>query len=285
MHRSRLSLASIVGLLFTATAVAEDYKIKLDRPEKAGSRYRLNATFSKTEKMTVTANGMVVQNRDRNVNAVLEAVVQNLKVDDKGNVLKKRVTIEKFTDDKGNELLKKGQVVVAETVDKKTKHQLADGGTLEPKALAAVKEIVKTHTGKPSDDESFGTNKRQKVGDSWKIKSGFAAKELEIPADAIQGTVKLEKVETVGGRKCLRLTTRSTVTAFPKAASLKKMGIDVKSIDFKITMSGLFPVDLTQQPVSRSAKMTMKADLDGPNGVKLKMSMQFSGKRTRTPLK
>jgi hypothetical protein len=31
--------------------------------------------------------------------------------------------------------------------------------------------------------------------------------------------------------------------------------------------------------------MSMKADMDGPNGVKLNLTMKFSGKQVRTPLK
>ena len=128
MNFPRTMLLGLAILGLTAVSVAaKDYKIKLDRPARVGDRYRLWTTETKREAMTLAKDGMVLMKKDKTEKATLQGVVDVQKVDKVGEVLKLQLTVEKFVNAKGDVLLKKGQVVIAETIEKKTAYRLAEG--------------------------------------------------------------------------------------------------------------------------------------------------------------
>ena len=268
---------------------AADYKIALDRPDKVGDRYRFYSTYSESESVAVSKDGNNLGNRKKDNKATLQGIVKVLKVDKEQDVIKLQVTVEKMVDGKGKSLVKKGQVIIAETVDGKRTYRLKEG-ELSAEAQNHLKELVRTK--KPdrvSDNKAFGTDKRRKVGESWKVKPKPFAKLMKIKPESVSGGAKLEAVEKHQGLECLRISMKAEFKEFPNAAQLEKQGFALDSVKFVMTGGGLFPTDLKtnrlQSTISMSVDAVAKGVKGAAAGVVMKLTIRKSAEMKRTILK
>jgi len=280
---SLLVLPALAAL--TVEAAAKDYEIKLERRAKAGQKYRLWATESKNESSKLTKDGKVIQERNRNTKVTLEGIVEVNKVDKEGQSSKLTFTVEKFTNEKGDTVLEKGEVVTAETVEGRTVYKLGDK-ELDPTVRRQIRGILKTNTkGSLREDKVFGTTTRQQVGASWNVNAKAAAEGLKVDPEAIKGTVKLEEVKTFQDKECLRISAALKISSFPNAELLTKMGYEIKDPMFQVKLSGLFPTDASVESLQRTMGMTMKVEMVGTKGpvkgIVIKTSVKNSGERRR----
>jgi len=281
----------LIGAL--SPAAAKDYEIRFSRPSKVGDTYRLSANSRKKETAIVSKDGNVLQKKSEDKQATLQAVVEILKVNKTGNALKKSVTIEKFVDGQSNALLEKGQTVTAQTIENKTVFRI-DGKPLPEKARAALADIVKTKTSSVNDDMVFGTKTRRQVGDSWKINTKAAAKdlkEMQVKPKDLSGTVTFKAVEQHKGQECLRLSGVMTVKSLPQVGPLKKLldqGFEIRDPVMTMKFGGLFPTDLKRQRPADSFDMTVKARFVGVKGavagVEIQTNVHVTVKYEMTPL-
>lgn len=275
MKMSRAMLLGLAMLGLTAVPVAaKDYKIKLDRPAKVGDRYRTWVTATKKEGLTISKDGTVLRQNDKTEKTTLQGVVSVQKVDKAGKLLKLQLKVEKFVDAKGDELLKKGDVVIAETIEKKTTYRLSEG-TLSDDIKKRLSVVLKTKTRDgPSNDEAYGTKYRKKIGDSWKINSQAAGKSLKIAPKAISGSVKLEAVEKFEGHECLRISMKARITEYG-GEQLAKQGFEIKSLDFTVALTGLHPTDQKIDVVKGKISMSVDAKVLGVKGAVKGLAMKI----------
>jgi hypothetical protein len=131
------------------------------------------------------------------------------------------ITVDKFTqteDGSTDDLVKKGEVIVASLKGDKTEYGLRGSlfwhDTLSDDARDALGELVSLHNdAAPGDDEVLGSSAQRKVGDTWDINAQAAAKQLRLlgemivtPSD-ISGSVTLAGVTDRDGVKCLDIRT------------------------------------------------------------------------------
>lgn len=286
--------STIAGLLIFVAATsnaadAADYKIALSRPSHVGDRYRTYSTYSESETVALSKDGNNFGDRKKSRQATLQGIVEVLKVDKVNDAVKLRVTVEKLVDGDGETLLKKGQVIIAETVDGKRTYRLTEG-KLSTETRKHLEELVRTKTSdKVSDDDAFGTDQRQKVGDSWKLKPKPFAKLSKIKPESVSGGAKLEAVEQHQGLECLRISMNARLKEFPNAQALEKQGFEIDSVKFVIKGDGLFPTDHKQQRLTSKLSLSVDAVAKGVKGaaagVVMKLTVRKSSERKRMKLK
>lgn len=259
VHRGLPAVAFAVSWLIAGrNCVAKDYAVKLSRPDKVGLKYRLEARETKKRSMSIHKGGTELNKEQSRTTVVLQAVVEVRKVGKKGEPLEKKVTIDKFVDDKDKPLLDNGDVVTVKTVDGKTVFHMG-GRMLSGRAAEFLGDVVKTKTSTTADDDAvFGTKKRRKVGEKWKINSAALAKDLQLKPANLSGTVTLEAVEKHAGDDFLRIGIDLKMDAVPRGAKLKMNGFQVKSADVRMKLGGLVPVG----PKRRSPGEWMRATTD-----------------------
>jgi hypothetical protein len=257
-------------------SAAQDYEIQFDRARKPGDRYEFHATQTKREVTTITKEGKVQRETDREVTSDFKGVVTVEQVDRQGKPLKLSIVVESFTVSDQGKPLGKGDVLTAETIDDETRFTL-DGKEVDPKLKGLLAELVKTKTSKShADDQVFGSKERRRVGESWKINHEAAAKEMGMKPEVVSGSVKLEGVETHGGRECLKLAGTLVIRTFPNIAQMEKIGYVSRDPKMTATMSGLFPVDTTVPTLKETIVMTANGEFNGTNDLTRGTTMKFS---------
>jgi hypothetical protein len=262
-YRSLVFVCVASSLPAGRDAVAKDYAVKLARPDKAGLKYRLDARVKKKQSMSIYKGAAELKTEESQTTVMLRAVVEVLKVDKKGEPLEKKLTIERFVNEKDEPLLKKGDAVIAKTVDGKTVFRM---GGREPPGRAAefLGDLVKTKTSTAADDdEVFGSKARRKVRESWKINAAALAKDLKMKPADVSGTAKLEAVEKHDGDDCLRIGIDLKMNAAGRDAKLKMNGFAVKSAEVRMKIGGLLPIDPARRSPSEWMRSTTKAEWVG----------------------
>lgn len=158
----------------SSTLFAQDYAIKLHRPEKAGNEYHYSVSVLSTNAMVLTVNGAVKKSDQQEMQAQFKGLVKILEINAAGNPKKVALTVEKFTImEKGaiSEALPPGTVIIGSVVANQKELYQVKGKPVEKNVADALRHIAgldKLDAG-GDEDEIFGTHDRKKKGDSWDI--------------------------------------------------------------------------------------------------------------------
>jgi hypothetical protein len=281
--------ALLVAACFMARA--EDFQIKLERPNKAGDKYGLVASGSQQEGSVVMVGDKVAQKKDSAFTTALEANVTVISVSDKGQPTGAEFAITQFTMKKGDQalvLVPPGQVLVMDRT-KKPAYSLKEG-TLSAEALAALNLLMPG--GDPAtdenDDEIYGTSARQTVGGQWNIDTKKAVLSLQkkgigATGEGLSGSGKLLGVEKAGGLDCLKIacTMYAKNVMIPLPPPFK-----MESSTLQASLSGLFPQDVTKPRLAETGAMQMQFVGKGKANdqeVTLTVTMAMSLDRKITP--
>ncbi len=295
MSIRRVLVCSIV-LLACSRVFGQDYEIRMTRPAKVGQKYRLVASGSLSEQMTMSAEGQVLKSNKLLLTAELEGVVTVLQVDKLKRETKVRLLVSKCLmsmNGKSNKkgALPKGTQVVAQLRDGEEEF-LVEGKAVPKDTAKMLGLFISFSTEQVTDDDVFGTKERKKVGDSWAVNSILAAKDLaadgiKVDAENIKGSTTIKKVVVVDGTKCLLLSAKMTID---KLVVPVPPGMTVQKASVSAALSGEFPVDTSIRLLSEKKKRTMeilakgKLDPDGPE-VTLSIKMAQSDQVKQSPLK
>ena len=281
-------LPVIITLLFSPALFAQDYEIKLDRPDKVGDQYQLDATAGQVQDLSVTANGNPVKNDKKDITGHCTGVLKILEVDDKQRQTKTTLTIDKFTKTEGgvdSELLPQGTVVTSSVVNKKEVHEI-NGQPASPEVSQLLTMIVDLSKGEKGDDAIMGTKERKKKGDSWDINAELAKQDFAESTgggkmDDLVGKTTLDDVEG-DSLKISAHVVASLQPPLPPSFTLDSSSLDA-------SFGGLFPIDTTKYIPEQSLKIafSFSAHGDAPSGEKIVMSIKanMSVVRKRTALK
>lgn len=267
---------------------AQDYEIRLESAVKEGDKYEVNVSGELSEQMTSSSQGQVLGDKQSSFSATFEGTTTVLKVDELQRTAELKLLVSKChkrmngntTDE---EVLAKGTQVVMRRSDSNTEF-LVDGKVV-PKDIEKVLGVLfSLPQSKATDDDIFGTKDRKKVGDSWAMNSAKAANELPsagLKADAtdIKGSTKIEKVVTVHGTKCLRLSGKMEIN---KITPELPAGMIVEMSNVSTSFSGDFPIDSRiGRLVSKSTmKITFVAKgKPAPGAPEITLSMKHSKSR------
>jgi hypothetical protein len=262
---------------FAAADDAKTYPIKLVRPPKVGQKYTFTAEGAMTRHTVVTINGQKLNASDEEFGVHLEGTVEVLAVNKDGEEGKAACTIAKctrVTPDGEDELIPTGRVVTATGGKEETTFSI-DQGELSDKAKEALDIVFRMgEEDGYNDDKLYGTKADQPVGGSWKMDakaSSAEAKDDEVifdPADAT-GTMRLDKVETLDGVECLRI---SGVTEIKSLKFKAPDGFKIDKGTLKAHYGGAYPVDTKSSgplresmSITQTATFTGKGDKNGPD--------------------
>lgn len=286
MNTKLVPIALALALLFPPALLAQDYEIKLTRPNKAGDEYNLDATGKQFKDVTVTSNGAVVKNEKADVSIQCLGVLKIIEVSAKGQETKTSLTIDKFikTDGgKDSEVLPKGTVVSSSIVDKKPVHTV-NGEPVAPDVAELLSLVVNlSKDDKVDDDTLFGTKERKKKGDTWDVNADEAVKSFEAATSGgkLENFAGKATLEDVTG-DLLKITAHFTTDFRPPLPP----AFTINSSSLEASMSGLFPIDATKPRAEESTKISFSftAGADAPSGdkieIKAKVNMESMHKMT-----
>jgi hypothetical protein len=273
--------AALVALaLLVSSAVAADektYSIKLVRPPKVGQKYTFTAEGAMTRHTVITVNGQPLNTTDVEFGVHLEGTVEVLAVNKDGEEGKAACTVTKctrVTPEGEKELIPAGRVVTATGGKEETTFSI-DQGKLADEAKEALDLVFRMgEEDGYNDDKIYGTKTEQPVGGSWPMDakaSSDEAKDDEVvfdPKDAT-GTMRVDKVETLDGVECLRI---SGVTEIKDLKFKAPEGLKIDKGSLKAHYGGAYPVDVSasgplreSMSVTQTATFRGKGDKNGPD--------------------
>jgi|WetSurMetagenome_2_1015567.scaffolds.fasta_scaffold39857_2 hypothetical protein len=294
----KVGLAAILIMAATtlagAAAAGQDYEIKLTRPEKAGNEYRAAVVTTLYRAVTFKDGDKVVRQQSETTTTSLDAAVKVLATDEAGAVSRMTLTVDKFTVKEGEAeaaaALPRGTVVTALVKDGDKTFEI-DGKAVAPEVALALKCVVLIGRDWPVDDEASGAKGRKKVGQDWSvdaqaIATQAASQGLTISKENFKGTLRLDKVEKVGGAECMDISYRMTAS---KVKGELPAGFTLLSCSFEVTGAEKAPVDPAARLLEQSVVAIMAGVARGkpdPKGPELTMEpiVRLSQKATYSPV-
>ncbi len=146
------------------------------------------------------------------------------------------------------------------------------GGELTPDQRARLELVTNVHLSRRTDDDVFGTDEPQSVGESWPIHAEVAAEDLSrIPMmtftpEQLSGETTLVELAEVDGVPCQLL--RSSMDGQGFELTNLPPGSTLRSADLEMRRAGAFPLDTSRQPLRSRTEMAMRMviQLPAPNG-------------------
>ena len=267
----KLSTAVLFLALWPCSLLlAQDYEIRLHRPETVGQKYHLSATGRSARTQVVKSGDKILKNDAAKFSVECDCVVTVLGVDDKGKPSKLSLQIEKLTrtDETGvKELVSKGSVV---TVMMKEGAEVSEtaGHRLPLPAQEAITVVLPLDPYGPTDDELFGVSGKKKPGDHWDANADLMAKDLlrrgaMANKEDLSGTVTFERIVHVGKTECLQVGGAVDCTKYipsvPKDVRVEKGFL---KIEFSEKLPVAAPLPALEVTQSANIGYTMKGRPD-----------------------
>jgi hypothetical protein len=275
-------------MILTSSVRADDYKIKLIRPDKVGDQYTSAVTSRVTETVVSLQNGEETDRKTEKFNAECQGTVKVLAVDEKtGFATKIRYQIDKLARD-GKDLYPAGTVIIAKRDGDETSYEI-DGEHPDETSLPIIASLLDLpgSRGMTTEAESNAIDKPQAVGATWPINTSKVAKDisndqLAITADELKGESKLVSVKKVDGQDVM--VVKATISADGFKKDLPNGG-SVSDGKMSAEITNVLPVDDTQPAISSSSKITVTVTVNPPLGAsKSVVTTKRERKDRRDPL-
>ena len=292
-RRTRAALA-LVALFVAAAArpaiAADDYTVVFDRPYKVGDAYHVEATSTDRQDRTVQIPDMPAQSETVKKKTTLAGDVKVLAVTEKGRPTKLTLTIANLEISEGDgpasKPLKPGQVLVLTRNGDEKVAALEGGGDLPPAVAAAVNELVSAADPQsPTEDESFGTKDRKKVGDEWDVnaeslRASSLKQGIPVAKDGVRGKVKLVEVRREGGVESGVYDLNVTAVG-EKGGKMPKLppGFAIDELTLKVTGHKVAPLDPALHTTAETLDVAMNLKVAGavPNAGLVTITVKAAG--------
>jgi hypothetical protein len=289
-----LGLAVAIAVLSTtAAAETQNLDIRLTRAMKKGDKYWLVAKGERADNSVMSRDGQVLREDELTIRIELQAIMEILEVDDAGRPLKEVLNVQYFVYGLGGELteaMATGAKIYAETVGFETVFSLAEG-PMPALAKAALDIVVSTYRGDvPDEDLIFGTVKYQQVGNSWPVNAeafsyAMRSSGVQVDREALEGTTTLVGIEKLREYEGLRIEASVKVPEF--VMTDLPPGVEFKDGSAEISVSGLFPSDLSlpklHDRTSVQMEMVLKNNEGKMAGALLETRSLRTGEKTLMP--
>jgi hypothetical protein len=234
MLRKTLKFAAFIGLALAGVCVslnAQDYDIKLDRPFKAGAKYRIayQETLSSVKKVNQKDRAPSQGRAETNIKAKYEVKV--LTVGPEGFPSREEIEVlnlESSTNGASMEIVPKGARVQAALQGGKAVFML-DGAEVPEQAAKLLRKT--TLIGNLGDERVFKMSGKRKPGDVWEPDMDLISKIFARSAKRQGGlTAKssFEKLVELDGGKCFELESVVETKSQASASSMNEMTIKIK---------------------------------------------------------
>lgn len=238
--RYRLLASALLLMSSFCLAADKTYPVQLEHPGKTGQKYDIRFTVAYKDEVNRVVGRREPEIRT-SVNAVeLDAQVEVLETDSRGQESKIAVTLRKCVqvlEQKETEVLPKGSVVLAEVKEVDTVLSLK-GGKLTAEQEAALGQVISLAPAKARTlDQTYGSTLRRKVGDKWDIDRAalaehLAAHRVQVKPEAIKGTTTLIDIEDRDGKRQLHFKIETTIDGY-RLAPAEGEGAKESEVEFK----------------------------------------------------
>ena len=256
------TIAVLLLLASQFATSAQDYKVQFDFPWKVGDKFRIHSTGGETNQFNVTQNGAALQQRATRQTWELDAEVTVTGVSGRNMANNIEIVVTKFVaSNQGRPAVtpQKNTTLLGSVMD--GKEQFTIGGAPAEKDIhKMLKRIFDLDEGGATNDESFGTKERKRVGDEWKANTEVMAKDagregLTLSPSDISALTKLTQLGPVDGKNCLHVIVTGDVKNI-KPPTPKDMA--VKEAGMKLKISAAIPVDLKTPELALRQSMSMR---------------------------
>jgi hypothetical protein len=276
---------AVVSLIFGPIAGADDYKVKLVRPDKVGDQYMSSVTAKHTEIYVTTKNGDETDRKTETFTAACQGTVKILEVDTKtGLATRIRFQVEKMTKD-DDELYPQGTVIIAKQDGTETSFDI-DGDRPDEDHVEALNALLGTGRSNAlmtATATATAADEPRQVGGSWpinvgKFPTGMYEEGHPVTTDAVKGERKLVSVKKMGGQDVM--VVKTTITGEGIKEELPD-GWTITDGTITSEASDVLPVDDKQPAVSSVAKLTVKITMAPPLGASKSIVTVKAERRSR----
>ena len=266
MIRTVALLIALSALIDSSPSIlpAQEYEIRLSREAKVAERYRLSATGSHAEIMTISVGGKAVGQKGNEFSINLVSLMTVIEIDTRGRPTKYSLDIEKClitTAGSSKPLIAPGETLLVSLEGNRyiftVKNIPVDSSTVDPLSV-----VVPSHASEPSDDDVFGTRERKKVGESWPINGDLAAESLKSALKVatmkgdVRGSAKLDGVVRDRENEYLIVSALLGVNNFSMPLP---NGVQIQTGQVIGSFSGRFPVNQSfEGMMARSVEREME---------------------------
>ena len=228
-----------------AAPAAKTYGIRLSRPMKVGQKFSWVANATAVNSVSGLISGHARSAVPESVSVHLNGVVRVLAVNRDGEPTTLQCTVQECYARSGKErktVVQPGKVITAEAGKWKTK-LTPESGTLTIEEDILLRTVLSLpRLDDVSDDDTYGTGKKVKVGETWAVKPdevlrSWAAAGYRLKKNNVSGSVRLKSVETVDGVECIRVAGRAKIEHFLPPALDMPDGLKVEdaTVEYKFT--------------------------------------------------
>ena len=218
----RSSVLIAFGIFVARVITAQDYEIRLHRPEPVGAKTKLSISGKDRQEMSGWSGTKKLKEEIKELAVELEGTATVLETSPNGNHKRISLQVDKLVTTEGGiqrELLPRSTVVLAARKDGKKVFEVNDQ-TAHPDVAQALAVVIPIESDDYMGDELFGTRERKRVGDSWDINQ-TAAREIlsnsNIKIENFFGKVTLKNVLQDAAGTRLLVTIDVTAKVAPAA--------------------------------------------------------------------
>lgn len=262
MGRLQCMVIPVAAVLCMAAGAraADEYKIQMSRPCKVGETYHFQVHCAMKNTTMIDAGNGAAPGDSQAYDAQMDAVATVEAISTDGaQPTKMSVKITKCTNDNAD-LVPAGSVLEVDATGGDPKFTIDGKDLADPKSVAIFQQLIPIHRAKDvTDDVLMGTDKPQKVGDSWPVNAAELAKKMssgpfQVDAGDLKGTVTLADVSQKGG-----VPTENFKVAVTGAIDKKAMdgGAELRNMKLSMTGDESLPVDVSGHGITESVDTNM----------------------------
>lgn len=265
-----LVLAATILAVMQAANAADDYAIMLTRPVHTGERYGITSIGTKAQHVALTLNGQPAPATDEAQTVNLTATAEVLTVSAGGCEVKTRFTITTCTSTMRGvttTLVPAGTVVVASHLETVDECEFMVGSAPASKEQAEALGMVLTLDSdqEKTNDQIFGTAKRQLVGDTWPVHGDAAAADLVSRAHMTVAPANISGSSTLALVADDRMTVTSQLAMTHVGLPLPP-GLVSSTSDFNAHFSRTFPLDGAARALHTAMTIDAHVECAGKTG-------------------
>ena len=209
----------------SSLAQAQDYKINLHRPKRAGEQYRYAVDLRATVDTTLTSEGKIVKEEKNEKAAHFEAVEDILEADSDGDAARVRCKVKAMTrtlDGAAGKVIREGATIEASRDGTSTSFRVDGEPVTDPEMVELLKRFISVTTQHAADDAKLAPAGRVKVGGTWKLDPAqvkeVLQKEAPFPLSVLNAEGQLAEVSRDGCNDLLTVKVHITCDTIPSLA-------------------------------------------------------------------
>ena len=287
MMRVRLSLSVVIVILLNlAASVAagageREFAVHLNRPGTAGEEKLLSLSFARDVNMMVSGALRPFEGQQKQF-VELRARTQILEVDNAGIITKVRMVVEKgslATKKDAQEELKRGQVLIAQLQRSRRMTVTREGIPLSDEAAMLLVDALpynNTLLSEKIDPSLFGSERKQKVGDSWalepKLLGELMPRRILLDPSLLRGEMTLVNAVKYRGVPSLKVEVKMQIPHYTPGdgamGGVMPRGFKFTDGSLDATFLAVYPIDQGKMPIkwSETVRATATGEPDNHKG-------------------